>query len=243
MNLLKEFFIINRAIINHKLSGECKLCRKHYSDKNGSTGNFHKHLKRKHFIQYQQAKFGDDSIMQTQEDFLENEEDLRDNVVKINRIILTELIVKCNLPPTLVEHVGFRSFLKAIVPRWKPTSARYFTRTLLPALINDCQNKIKQILGDTNHLSITVDVWTDRRGRSFIGITGHFLDENFVSQALLLQFVRLKGSHTAENIRHVTQEILENLKVKKYIFRYVLNQIHSSCVFESFLTFWFSSTL
>ena len=235
MNLLKEFFVLNRSTINNKLSGECKLCRKQYSDKHGSTGNFHKHLKRKHFIQYQRAKFDDDSII-PQEDFVENEEDLRDNVVKINRIILTELIVKCNLPPTLVEHVGFRSFLKAVVPRWKPTSARYFTRTLLPALMTDCQNKIKQILDDTNHISITVDVWTDRRGRSFIGITGHFLDENFVSQALLLNFVRLKGSHTAENIRHVTQEILENLKVKKYIFQYVFGFF---LAFSSFSTLHF----
>jgi hypothetical protein len=73
---------------------------------------------------------------------------------------------------------------------------------------------MKKILDDTNHISITVDMWTDRRGRSFIGVTGHFLDENFVPQAILLDFLRLKRSHTAENIRHVTEEILENLKVR-----------------------------
>lgn len=211
MNLLKDFFILSRSI-NNKLTGECKLCQKHYSDKNGSTGNFHKHLKRKHFNQYQRAKF-DGSIV-SQEDLVENEEDLRDNVIKINRIILTELIVKCNLPPTIVEHIGFRNFLKAIAPRWKPTSSRYFTRTLLPTLMSDCQHRMKKILDDTNRISITVDMWTDRRGRSFIGVTGHFLDENFVPQAILLDFLRLKRSHTAENIRHVTEEILETLKVR-----------------------------
>lgn len=213
MNLIKDFFILNRSI-NNKLSGECKLCQKHYSDKNGSTGNFHKHLKRKHFNQYQRAKSDGCIISPQEDDLVENEEDLRDNVIKINRIILTELIVKCNLPPSIVEHVGFRNFLKTIAPRWKPTSSRYFTRNLLPTLMNDCRNKIRKILDDTNHISITVDAWTDRRGRSFIGVTGHFLDENFVPQAILLDFLRLKRSHTAENIRHVTEEILENLKVR-----------------------------
>lgn len=216
MNLLKDFFILNRSI-NNKLSGECKLCRKHYSDKTGSTGNFHKHLRRKHFNQYQRAK-SDGSCIILQDDLVENEEDLRDNVIKINRIILTELIVKCNLPLTIVEHVGFRNFLKAIAPRWKPTSTRYFTRNLLPTLMTDCQNRMRKILDTANHISITVDMWTDRRGRSFIGVTGHFLDENFVPRAILVDFLRLKGTHTAENIRHVTEEILETLKVRYILF-------------------------
>lgn len=211
MNLLKDFFIINRSI-NNKLTGECKLCRKHYSDKNGSTGNFHKHLRRKHVNEYRRAK--SDGPIVGQEDLVENEDDLKDNVIKINRIILTELIVKCNLPPSIVERVGFRNFLKAIAPRWKPTSSRYFTKTLLPTLMNDCRNRMQTILDATSHISITVDVWTDRRGRSFIGVTGHFLEENFVPQAILLDFARLKRSHTAENIRHVTEEILETLKVR-----------------------------
>ena len=76
--------------------------------------------------------------------------------------------------------------------------------------IND---KIETVLNDVDYLCITVDVWTDRRGRSYIGITGHFLDLSWIPQALLLNFSRLKGPHTGENIRSVTIEILENLNV------------------------------
>ena len=210
MNLLKEFFTITRSIDN-KLSGECKLCGKHYLDKTGSTGNFHKHLKRKHSNQYQYAKFPD--YVPREEEMIENEEELRDNVVKINRCILTELIIKCNLPPSVVEHVGFRNFLKILAPKWKPTSARFFTRTLLPKLITECQEKMRAALDNVVHLSITADAWTDRRGRSFIGVTGHYLDGNYVSQAILIDFKRLKKTHTGENIRHVTVDILESWQV------------------------------
>ncbi len=83
-------------------------------------------------------------------------------------------------------------------------------------MVNNTYDKIKSLLNDVNHLSITVDVWTDRRGRSFIGITGHFLDLNYIPQALLLDFSRLKGPHTGENIRNSTDEILESLKVSSF---------------------------
>ena len=213
MKVFEEFFVFNRSNHNHT-TGECRLCRKSYSDNAGSTGNFHKHLKRKHTNQYEKSK-SPDSIPCI-DDISDYPGCLEANVVKINETILKELIVKCNLPPTLVEHVGFRNFLKTVSPKWKPTSSRYFTRTLLPSLMNSSQDKIRSLLDTIDYLSITVDAWTDRRGRSFIGVTGHFLDTNYVPQAILLDFSRLKGPHSGENIRHFTSEMLENLKVSHF---------------------------
>jgi hypothetical protein len=210
MKVLEEFFVLNRSNIKH-ITGECRLCGKVYSDNTGSTGNFHKHLKRKHANQYDKSKFPD--LIPCQNESSDYPGCLEANVVKINETILKELIVKCNLPPTLVEHVGFRNFLKSVAPKWKPTSSRYFTKTLLPTLMNSIQEKIRSMLDGVDHLSITVDAWTDRRGRSYIGVTGHFLDTNYVPQALLLDFARLKGHHSGENIRHITREMLDNLKV------------------------------
>ncbi|CAF2140723.1 unnamed protein product [Rotaria magnacalcarata] len=175
--------------------------------------------------QYEKSKFPDSFTPNNETyDYTENFED---NVVKINQTILKELIVKCNLPPTLVEHVGFRNFLKTIAPKWKPTSSRYFTKTLLPTLMSTSQDKIRSLLDSIDHLSITVDVWTDRRGRSFIGVTGHFLDLNFAPLALLLDFSRLKGSHTGENIHLVTDEILGNLKVRNKVYRIITDNAAS----------------
>ena len=213
IKVLDEFFVLNRSN-DKQVTGECRLCGKLYSDNAGSTGNFHKHLKRKHINQYEKSKSPDSILCNT--DITDNPGCLEPNVVKINETILRELIVKCNLPPTLVEHVGFRNFLKTVAPKWKPTSSRYFTKTLLPSLMTSSQDKIRSLLDKIDYLSITVDAWTDRRGRSYIGVTGHFLDTNYVSQALLLDFSRLKGTHSGENIRHITSEMLENLKVSNF---------------------------
>ncbi|CAF4377586.1 unnamed protein product [Rotaria sp. Silwood2] len=224
MNLLRDFFIFTCSNAK-KISGECKLCGKLYSDNAGSTGNFHKHLKRKHSSEYNKSKFPDSFA--SENDTQDYSENFEDKAIKINQTILKELIVKCNLPPTLVEHTGFRNFLKMVAPKWKPTSARYFTKTLLPSLMNNSQEKLRNLLDSIDHLSITVDIWIDRRGRSFIGVTGHFLDLNFEPQALLLDFSRLKGPHTGANIRLATGEILGNLKIQNKVYRVITDNAAS----------------
>ncbi|CAF3613131.1 unnamed protein product [Rotaria socialis] len=224
MNAISEFFVFHHTN-DKKIEGECKLCGKVYLDNTGSTGNFHKHLKRKHTNQYEKSKFPDSLVCEN--DTYTEPENLKDNVIKINQIILKELIVRCNLPPAIVEYSGFRNFLKTIAPKWKPASSRYFTKTLLPTLMSTSQDKIRTLLDSIDHLSITVDVWVDRRGRSFIGVTGHFLDLNFAPLALLLDFSRLKGPHTGENIRLVTDEILRNLKIRDKVYRIITDNAAS----------------
>jgi hypothetical protein len=214
MKLLHNFFVF--AQLKNRVSGQCKICHKEYFDNFGSTGNFHKHLKRKHKQQYE--NWNHSHINDQEMDIEENLDDDIKNYAKINESILTNLIVKCNLPPSLIENSGFRQFMKLVSPKWKPTTARYLTKNLLLSLFTTVRQKIKSLLSDVHHLTITVDVWTDRRGKAFLGVTGHFIDVNYVPQALLLDFVRLKGPHTGENIRNVTEEILGSLEVSTILY-------------------------
>ncbi len=149
MNFLKEFFDFTRPSDN-VISGQCKLCEKTYSDNAGSTGNFHKHLKRKHTAHYERSKFPDVNV--PEQDSNEDWGNSADLTKKINKAILEELIVKCNLPPATVEYSAFRSFLKTVAPRWKPTSSKYFTNALLPSLVQNTRDKLKTILKDVKHL-------------------------------------------------------------------------------------------
>ncbi|CAF0744210.1 unnamed protein product [Adineta steineri] len=74
--------------------------------------------------------------------------------------------------------------------------------------------KLKKLLDNANYLSITVDLWTDRRMRAFSGVTDYFLDFDCVLHALLLDFLQFKSPHTEENICNTTRKNLDNLKIK-----------------------------
>ena len=211
MNFLKQFFVFD-PVKSKTVKGNCKLCHKKYSDKVGSTGNFHKHLRRKHADGYAEAK--QPASRDQKSDVDDDQSNQADFQKKTSQSIATELIVRCNKPPALVEHSGFRNFMAQLAPKWKPTSARHMKTNLLPLLSSSIRTRIELVLADVDHLTITVDVWTNRSGKAFLGITGHFIDLDFAPQAILLDFVGLRGPHTGDNIRNVTEEILDKLEVR-----------------------------
>ena len=53
--------------------------------------------------------------------------------------------------------------------------------------------KLKDILYQVCDVSITVDIWSDRRMRSFLGVTVHYIHE-FVLQSSLLSCVHMTGT-------------------------------------------------
>ena len=127
MKSLEELFIFHPSKGN-TISGEWNLCGKLYSDHISSTGNFHKHLKCKHSSQYERSK--DKSQFPSIQNNEDSPMDMTEKLLKINQAIVEDLIVKCNLPPAIVENVGFCRFLKSFAPKWKPTSSKYITKTL-----------------------------------------------------------------------------------------------------------------
>jgi len=71
-------------------------------------------------------------------------------------------------------------------------------------------------------ISFTIDIWTSPNVISFLGITGHWIDSNWQLQTLTLDFVKLEGPHSGENIAEVfincIQELGVTTKVREFLF-------------------------
>ena len=80
---------------------------------------------------------------------------------------------------------------------------------------NEVTETIYEKLDNVNHLTLTVDGWSDQRYRSFLGIIGHFIDKEMKSEAVLIDFLRFKSPHTDENIRQLTEEVLDRYDIKE----------------------------
>ena len=106
-----------------------------------------------------------------------------------------------------------------VARNWRPVSARYLKTRVIPLLYASVREKVGLMLNEIDHLSVTADIWYDRRGKAFFGVRGHFIDVDFKPHAVLLRFVRLKRKHTADNIRHVTKDILDELEISRKIYR------------------------
>ncbi len=86
-------------------------------------------------------------------------------------------------------------------------SRSHLSRTVLPNLAEKMSETVKKILSSSTHLSLTIDIWSDRRCHSFLAATAHSF-KNFVPQSMLLSFVSIKGSHTGAKIAEELDTII-----------------------------------
>ena len=89
--------------------------------------------------------------------------------------IVEDLIIYCSLPLSIVENPGFRRFLKKADPKYVPTS-RTTVVSKLSHMTASTQESMKTQLAGLETVSVTVDIWSDRKMRGYLGVTVHFLE-------------------------------------------------------------------
>uniref|UniRef100_A0A9J8C8A2 HAT C-terminal dimerisation domain-containing protein n=1 Tax=Cyprinus carpio carpio TaxID=630221 RepID=A0A9J8C8A2_CYPCA len=134
----------------------------------------------------------------------------------ISNAILSDLIIDCNFPLSIVENKSFRHFLAVLDSKYTPVCRRPLT-TKTESLAEERRSKLKTQLSNTDHVSVTVDIWSDRKMRGFLGVTVHWMErdaERVQLKTNLLACNRFKGSHTAERICDQFEAICDEYNIK-----------------------------
>ena len=229
---LKRYFDFT-LVENNRMNGKCKLCNGNYKDLNGIYSNFLKHLKRKHLSEYQESfvrsdEDSSDEIVSSKYQQVSNDSSHMDG--KQSRISLSiskNLIIKCNLPFSIIENPAFREFMKQCYPKWQPISAKKLKTDIITSFKCRIDQVISDALEKVHSLTLTIDCWSDRRSRGFLGITGHFIDEQMLPQAYLIDFVRLKSPHTGEQIQQATEYVLDRFNIREKVYRIITDNAAS----------------
>lgn len=134
----------------------------------------------------------------------------------ISNAILSDLIIDCNFPLSIVENKSFRHFLAVLDSKYTPVCRRTLT-TKTESLAEERRSKLKTQLSNTDYVSVTVDIWSDRKMREFLGVTVHCMErdaERVQLKTNLLACNRFKGSHTAERICDQFEAICDEYNIK-----------------------------
>jgi hypothetical protein len=125
----------------------------------------------------------------------------------ITSSLVSNLIVSCALPVSIVDHPSFRAFLSELDPKYVPPCRQTVTNSILPQLLQAQRSKLKSILDQCTDVSLTTDIWTYRRMHSFLGVTVHtFVDGQPKSH--LLAFRAFTGSHTGQSISQALESVI-----------------------------------
>ena len=119
------------------------------------------------------------------------------------QVKITEALVKFIagdlLPLSTVESPHFRSFLEELDPSYQIPIRKYLTKKLLRVKTSSVQTMLKKELKDAAYLALTIDLWSNRQMKSFMGITVHYL-QDWKMESGMLACKMMRGSHTADNI-------------------------------------------
>ncbi len=128
--------------------------------------------------------------------------DLRQQTNALLLYIANDLV-----PFSAVDSAYFKGLLESADPRYQMPCRKTLTSKLL-------QEKCAEIRSDTikqlklaQAVCVTLDIWSSRQMRSYLGITSHCI-LNWTMQGVMLACKRFKARHTADNIIREYEETI-----------------------------------
>ena len=113
--------------------------------------------------------------------------------------LTVDMIIECKLPFTIVEKPSFRRLLN--YTRLSPhviisVSSADTIRNRIHRLFDVKLGEVKRILATQDWISYTTDVWTSPWKVAYLGITAHWIDNDWKKKEVLIAFSPVLGSHS-----------------------------------------------
>jgi coproporphyrinogen III oxidase len=105
----------------------------------------------------------------------------------------------------------------------KIPSANTVTNRISKIFSNEQDNLRKKFQEISSKISFTLDCWTSKNQKSYLGVTAHWISNNWQLQHCTIEFSYFEGSHSGKNLSDVFFKILKenNLLTKVFIFYYL----------------------
>ncbi|CAB5127925.1 unnamed protein product [Rhizophagus irregularis] len=169
---------------------------------NRSTGNMANHLREKHSIYEGINKQPDKSIQLTVPQVMEKAK------VKLHkeprnqeiRQAIAEWITIDNLPINVIQGKSYQKMMTTLDPAFLIPSNKRIKKEIDTGYTNAIE-ELKILLGNTcESASLTTDLWIAKSKHGYIGVTLHWLSEDFQVYDCLLCMERMQYPHTGTNI-------------------------------------------
>ena len=120
------------------------------------------------------------------------------------------------LPLSTVESLELHNFLELMNPRYQLPSRKHLSTKLLSQKTASTHAAVQDQLKQATGICLTLDLWSSRQMRSFLGITCHYIF-NWRLQNVMLACKRFKGRHTSDNICRTFQETVAAFDISNKI--------------------------
>ena len=146
-----------------------------------------------------------------------NTEQLHINKVNLINSLLLSFIITSFSPFEIVENFHLKRIFQILNPKYKLPCSKTVANSLLDNRYNDIVNKIKKQLEKVDCICATTDNWTSVQDYGYIGVTIHYIDENFILQSNTISTEHINGSHSASVLLNTLFDILQRWQIAEKV--------------------------
>ncbi|CAJ1065719.1 E3 SUMO-protein ligase ZBED1-like [Xyrichtys novacula] len=125
---------------------------------------------------------------------------------------ILNMIVSDMRPLSMVEDEGFQKMISTFNPKYTLPSRTYFTK-LMEKKYEEIKAKLTNILKKCDSIALTADIWTSVATEAYLGVTGHFLGEDWEVKSHSLTTMHLEERHTAANIAEWLEDVIAKFDI------------------------------
>jgi len=187
-----------------KETRKCSCCAKIFNKKTG-TSSIRTHLKKHGFLLEKQEQTTLDSFVNKQPSQSEK------------KYAILEWIVLDMQPFKVVEGEAFRRMILKFDSKHQLPSRNTIKNYVIKLFNKQRENVKNYIKNIPGKISLTTDIWTSLKNEGFLGITIHFINEEWVLKHFTLDIFKFKGSHTGQAIADEIYRVLSEFSLENKI--------------------------
>lgn len=124
------------------------------------------------------------------------------------RELLLNHVVESNLPFMTVRSSSLKLLLEEVGCRDLSMPSIDTIMALMSKRFDEMEVVLKELLSKQRYLCLTADVWTCR-SRSYLGISVHFIDSEWIRKSFILAFKHLNKRHTYDYLAKCINEVID----------------------------------
>lgn len=221
-----KYFKLSRVI---KEKAFCSKCRGSFQYKAGCTSYLSKHLLKIHGIDTRisstntnsdtnsgiqaQSSSASNQYQPTVTEFVERKKCIDLNSHRGQEITKRIVMMVCKdlQPFSVVEDSGFLDLIAFLEPRFVMPSRKYITQNVMPKIYDAVKKKLLVLIRESDKCySLTTDAWTSCATQSYVTVTCHMLNDDWIIDSYVLCTHQMSMSLTAANIASHLLEVSEN---------------------------------
>ncbi|XP_073710072.1 E3 SUMO-protein ligase ZBED1-like [Misgurnus anguillicaudatus] len=125
---------------------------------------------------------------------------------------ILNMIVTDMHPLSMVEDDGFKAMISTFNPKYELPSRPFFMKKIETNY--ECiKGKLKKSLKETDSIALTTDIWTSVATEAYLGVTCHYLGEDWEMLSHCLTTMPLEERHTAANIAEWVEDVTSKFDI------------------------------